>query len=92
MNLLNSKIGGFMNENNFYFYPITIKSISNGQTSGKISTEYESAKKTISDNFNYIDSSVKYYGMAVAVGVSVYIFRNEIEHFFEKYTGQEQEK
>ena len=45
-----------------------------GQTSGKISTEYESAKKTISDNFNYIDSSVKYYGMAVAVGVYEYIF------------------
>jgi len=99
MNLLNSKIGGFMNENNCYFIQqrcvIFIQSQSNqfrlqmGQTSGNISTEYESAKKTISDNFNYIDSSVKYYGMAVAVGVSVYIFRNEIEHFFEKYTGSQ---
>ena len=68
-----------------HFYPIT----SNGTNIGKISTEYESAKKTISDNFNYIDISVKYYGMVVAVGVSVYIFRNEIEHFFEKYTGRQ---
>jgi predicted ATP-dependent serine protease len=42
-----------------------------------------------SDNFMYIYSSVKYYGMAVGVGVSVFIFRNEIEHFFEKYTGSQ---
>jgi ABC-type bacteriocin/lantibiotic exporter with double-glycine peptidase domain len=63
-----------------------------GQTTSKFSEEYKNAKKSISDNFNYLDSSVKYLVTVFGVGITTYIFRNEIEHFLAKYFGSQHYK